>query len=146
MKVNTNKILSLLMVCLLTTAIASAQTKSEKQVGEAVETLKKAMLDGDRSQLEAVAAEKLSYGHSGGKVEDKAAFVESIASGKSDFVSIDFTNQTIQVSGKTAVVRHHLSAKTNDGGSPGTVSLNILLVFQKQHGKWLLLARQAVKG
>lgn len=146
MKINTNKVLSLLIVCLLTTAIVSAQTRDEKQVAAAVETLKKAMIDGDRSQLEAVAAEKLSYGHSGGKVEDKAAFVESIASGKSDFVSIDLTNQTIQVSGKTAVVRHHLSAKTNDGGNPGTVSLNILLVFQKQHGKWLLLARQAVKG
>ncbi|WP_374166583.1 nuclear transport factor 2 family protein [Arcticibacter sp. MXS-1] len=123
-----------------------AQTKSEKEVAAAVETLTKAMIDGNRSALEAVASKNLSYGHSGGKVEDKATFVESIASGKSDFVTIDLTNQTVQVSGNTAIVRHHLAASTNDGGKPGNVSLNILLVFQKQQGKWLLLARQAVKA
>jgi ketosteroid isomerase-like protein len=103
------------------------------------------MISGDKVSLEAITANELSYGHSGGSVEDKVAFVEKIASGKSDFVTIQLTDQTVKVSGKTAVVRHHLSATTNDNGKPGTVELNILLIFQKQHGKWLLLARQAVK-
>lgn len=134
-----------MLLCFLTAVAVTAQTKAEKEVAAAVETLKKAMIDGTRSKLEAIAAEKLSYGHSSGKVEDKAAFVESIASGKSDFVTITLSNQTIQVSGNTAVVRHHLDADTNDSGKVGTVSLNIMLVFQKQFGRWVLLARQAVK-
>jgi len=122
-----------------------SQTKSERQVAAAVEQLKKAMIDGSREELEAIASNDLSYGHSGGKIEDKAAFVEAIASGKSDFVTIDLTEQTIKVAGKTAIVRHKLSAQTNDGGKPGSVNLNILLVFQKEHGQWKLLARQAVR-
>jgi len=110
-----------------------------------VETLRKAMVDGDKSALEKIAATELTYGHSSGKLEDKAAFVEAIASGKSDFVSIDLTEQTITVSGDVAIVRHKLAAETNDGGKPGSVKLAILTVWKKQGKEWKLLARQAVK-
>jgi ketosteroid isomerase-like protein len=123
----------------------SAQTKDEAAVAVAVEELKKAMVDGDREALNKIAAEKLSYGHSSGLVENKQQFIEKIASGVSDFLSIDFANQTISVSGNAAIVRHELHAKTNDSGKPGEAHLRVLLIFQKQSGKWLMLARQAVK-
>lgn len=124
---------------------AMAQTKDQKAVSDAVEKMRKAMVDGDRAVLESIAADSLSYGHSSGKVENKTEFVENIASGKSDFVTIDLTEQTISVAGNNAIVRHILSAATNDGGKPGTVKLKILLVWVKEKGQWKLLARQAVK-
>ena len=122
-----------------------AQSKDESAVAAAVESLKKAMIDADKAGLQKLTAEQLSYGHSSGKVEDKTTFIENIVSGKSDFVTIDLTNQTIAVSGDAAIVRHTLSATTNDSGNPGSVKLNILLIWQKQKGEWKLLARQAVK-
>jgi len=125
--------------------IAMAQSKEEAAVTAAVENLRKAMIDGDKAGLQNITADQLSYGHSSGKVEDKATFVDNIVTGKSDFVTIDLTNQTIAVSGDAAIVRHTLSATTNDGGNPGSVKLNILLIWQKQKGQWKLLARQAVK-
>jgi ketosteroid isomerase-like protein len=124
---------------------AMAQSKEEAAVGAAIENLRKAMIDGDKSGLQNITADQLSYGHSSGKVEDKATFVDNIVTGKSDFVTIDLTGQTIVVSGDAAIVRHVLSATTNDSGKPGTVKLNILLIWQKQKGQWKLLARQAVK-
>ena len=135
----------LLLLCGLMATAVNAQSKAEKKVASAVETLTAAMVSGVRSDLEDIAADKLSYGHSSGNIENKASFVESIASGKSDFVSIDLTEQSIDVSGKTALVRHKLSAKTNDNGKAGTVKQGVLLVFQKQKGDWKLLARQAFK-
>jgi len=125
--------------------MVKAQSTVETKVLKAVENMRLAMISGDRTALENVAAAELSYGHSSGKLEDKAAFVESIASGKSDFVSIEFRNQTVKVTDKTAIVRHELHAKTNDGGKPGEVHLGILLVWQKQGKDWKLLARQAFK-
>lgn len=125
--------------------IVNAQSKPEKAVLAAVENMRMAMISGERAALEKIAAADLSYGHSSGKIEDKSAFVESIASGKSDFVSIDLKNQTVTLSGKTALVRHELHARTNDGGKPGEVHLGILLVWQKQAGEWKLLGRQAYK-
>jgi ketosteroid isomerase-like protein len=131
-----------LLLLIMTT---QAQSKQETEVANVIERLRIAMVDANRADLNAIASEKLSYGHSTGRVENKQEFVENIASGKSDFVSIELKDQTISVSGNTAVARHELHAKTNDGGKPGEAHIKILLVFQKQGGKWLLLARQAVK-
>ncbi len=125
--------------------VGFSQTKAETAMAAAVETLRKAMVDADKATLEKITAAELSYGHSSGKVEDKAAFIEVLTSGKSDFTKIDLTEQTIKVVDKTAMVRHKLSAETNDGGKLGTVNLNILLIWQKQKGDWKLLARQAVR-
>jgi ketosteroid isomerase-like protein len=135
------------LVCFLSilSLTSFAQTKDETAVAAAVEKLKKAMIDGDRASLNAVASEKLSYGHSGGHVEGREEFVEKIASGKSDFVTIDLSEQTITVSGNVAVVRHLLNATTNDNNTPGTVKLKVLLVWHKEKGGWRMLARQAVK-
>jgi Domain of unknown function (DUF4440) len=125
--------------------IVNAQSKDEISVANAVEKLRKAMINGNKEELENIVSEKLSYGHSGGLVESKAAFVNKIISGQSDFVTIELKDQTIRISGKTAVVRHKLNATTNDNSKPGEVHLFILLIFQKDQKQWKLLARQAVK-
>jgi ketosteroid isomerase-like protein len=138
------KLICLIMIAGIVSG-AQAQSKDEAAVTAAVEFLRKAMIDGDKAGLQNITADQLSYGHSSGRVEDKASFVDNIVTGKSDFVTIDLTNQTISVAGDAAIVRHVLAATTNDGGNPGSVKLNILLVWQKQKGSWKLLARQAVK-
>ena len=139
------KILSLAFVFAFFSASLVAQSKKEKAVAAAVENLRQAMVSGDRTALSNVATEELSYGHSSGLLEDKAKFVEAIASGKSDFVKIDLTEQTIKVVRKTAIVRHNFFAETNNSGTPGTIKLHIMTIWQKQSGQWKLLARQAVK-
>ena len=139
------KYFSLLSFLLVLSAVSVAQEKEEKAVNAAIEKLRKAMLDGERTALENIASDKLSYGHSSGLVENKAEFVEHIASGKSDFVTIDLSEQTITIDKNIAIVRHHLKAETKDNGVPGTANIKILLVFEKEKGEWKLLARQAVK-
>lgn len=124
---------------------AFSQSKDEKAVTDVVEQLRVAMVNADKAALENLTSDKLSYGHSGGHVEGKEEFVQKIVSGASDFVTIDLTEQTISISDKVAVVRHILTAKTNDNGKPGDVHLKVLMVWQKQKGGWKLLARQAVK-
>ena len=111
----------------------------------AVEILKKAMIDANKSQLEAITAKELSYGHSSGKLEDKAAFVEALVSGKSDFVTMDLAEQSIVMVGNTAIVRHWLTGEIIDNGNAANVKLGVMLVWQKQKGQWKLLARQAYK-
>lgn len=125
--------------------VMRAQTADEKAVAAAVETLRKAMVDADKAGLEKITADALSYGHSSGKVENKAAFVEAIVTGKSDFKSIELADQSITISENLALVRHKLTGETNNDGQPGTVNLGVLLVWQKQKGQWKLIGRQAFK-
>ena len=103
------------------------------------------MISGNKTDLENIASNQLSYGHSNGYVEDKKEFVEKLASGKSDFLSITNKEQTVSIVKNTAIVRHILLAETNDNNEPGKVNLKVLLVFVKANGNWKLLARQAVK-
>ena len=106
----------------------SAQTKKENEVAAAVEQLRKAMVDADSIMLEKITLPQLSYGHSGGHIDNKRDFVDKIVSGKSDFVTLEFAGQTIAVSKNVAIVRHTLNAKTNDSGKPGEVHLGVMLI------------------
>jgi hypothetical protein len=134
-----------ILICVLASIQSYPQSKDEKAVADAVEALRKAMIDADKKALEELAAPELSYGHSSGLVEDRAAFVENIVSGKSDFVTIALSEQTVKIIGPTAVVRHKFAADTNNGGTPGKINLAVLLVWQKQKGQWKLLARQTAR-
>jgi len=133
---------SIIVVLLFISTSAFAQ---DADVAKAVETLKQAMLDGNREALEKATHDNLTYGHSSGLIEDKKAFVEALASGKSDFTSIVISDQVITVTGNTATVRHKLSGDVVNAGSPASINLSVLLVFVKEKKEWKLLARQAVK-
>ena len=134
------------MVVIQTTQVLLAQSAEEKKVADAVEVLRKAMISAEKPTLDRITASELSYGHSSGKIEDKAAFIEALTSGRSDFVTIELKDQTIQIIGSTAIVRHKLTAETFNDGVTGNVSLGILLIWQKQKNEWKLLARQAFKS
>jgi ketosteroid isomerase-like protein len=123
-----------------------AQSKQQKQVAEKVEQLRKAMIDGDSVMLDNLAAKSLMYRHSGGHIDDKKEFVNKLAVGKSDFVTIELLDQTISViNNKVVTVFHTLNATTNDGGKPAEVHLFVMLVWEKQQGNWKMVARQAAK-
>lgn len=122
------------------------QSKDETQVAQAVEALRKAMVDPTPASLNALLTDELSYGHSNGLIQDKKAFMEALLSGQSDFVSIELTDQTIKIHGKTAIVRHILTGVTNDNNKPGNVRLAVLTVWVKEQGRWKLIARQAVRA
>ncbi|MFV5694694.1 nuclear transport factor 2 family protein [Flavobacterium sp. LB3P122] len=123
----------------------SFPNREEKTVASRVEILRQAMIDADADKLTALTSRDLSYGHSSGLVQNQAVFIEKIVNGESDFVSIEFQNQTINITGNVAIVRHNLAAHTKDGGIDKDIKIGIMLVWQKQKNKWLLIARQAFK-
>ncbi len=122
-----------------------SKSKEEIAVASRVETLRQAMIDADGTKLKELTSAGLSYGHSSGVVQNQAIFIEKIANGESDFVTIEFQNQTIEIVGDAAIVRHNLAAHTKDGGIDKEIKIGIMLVWQKQKSKWLLIARQAYK-
>ncbi len=122
------------------------QSDEEKAVSTAVETLKKAIVDADKDLLESIAADNLVYGHSNGRVQNKAEFIAEIVSKQpNDYVKVETTDQTIVITGNTAVVRHIYSAETISNGTPGQLKIGNMLIWKNQKGKWRLLARQAYK-
>jgi ketosteroid isomerase-like protein len=126
-------------------SIVVAQSGDEAAVAQAVEAFRNAMLKADRAQFEAMTAEQLSYGHSAGRVEDKTQFINAATSGQSRWKFITLTDQTIQIVGKNAIVRHTLTGETERDGKTNPVKIGVLMIWHKSDGQWQLLARQAVR-
>jgi ketosteroid isomerase-like protein len=122
-----------------------AQSTNEAAVAQAVEAFRNAMLKADRGQFDVLTAAHLSYGHSGGRVETKAQFIDAATSGPSPWKFITLTDQTTNIVGDTAIVRHTLTGETERDGKTTPVKIGVLMVWHKQEGAWKLLARQAVR-
>jgi hypothetical protein len=135
----------LFLYCLLSSSSSFAQSADEKEIADRVETLRKALMTPDKTILENLSAEELSYGHSTGLVEDKAAFIDALVKGKTKLSTVVFSDQTITIAGDAAIVRHKMTADLNNNNTITKVDIIVLLVWQKQNGKWKMLARQAAR-
>jgi ketosteroid isomerase-like protein len=123
----------------------SAQSDDEAVVLQAVAALNKAMLDADRSRLEDLVADQLSYGHSGGMIQTKPQFVDVIVNKETIYKSMTLTEPLTVMAGNNAIVRHVASVEYESGGKAATAKIGVLQVWVRQDARWRLLARQAFK-
>lgn len=124
---------------------ALADPSDETAVKQNVEALRKALLSADKDQLQQLTAAHLSYGHSSGKIQTKAEFVDGVMTRKAVVKSLTFPELTVAVVGDAAIARHIYASESETGGKPNNVRIGVLAVWQKQDGGWKLLARQPYK-
>ena len=144
-----------IVVAALASAVVSASTPAFAQatdtagdtaaVTKAVSDLTQAMLAADKAKLDALTADELSYGHSAGVVQTKAAFIDVIANKQTVYKSIELSSQSVALAGNVAIVRHNWLGESGpaDGSKWSVSKIGILQVWQKKGSDWKLLARQA---
>jgi len=123
----------------------AAVTGDFADVEAAIEAFRKAMLANDREKLEALCAEKLTYGHSTAKVQTKKEFIDDATSGKTTWKSITLTDESTQLVGTNATARFVFTGANESDGKTNAVKIGVLMVWVKEQGKWRLLARQGYK-
>ena len=89
---------------LLQSSSAVAESADEAAVAQAIEALRKAIFGQEKNQLEALCAEQLSYGHSDGRVENKAQFINGVMTRKAILKSLALSDHTITIVGTDAIV------------------------------------------
>ena len=124
---------------------ALAEAGDEAAVKQNVEALREALLKADKTQLERLSAEQLSYGHSDGRVQNKAEFIDGVMTRKATVKSLNFPDLKIAVAGDAAIARRLYESESETDGKPNSVRIGTLQVWQKQGGNWKLLARQGYK-
>ena len=127
--------------------VSCAQNSSndEGQITAGVDSLYEAMVSKDKTSLENLTAKNLTYGHPSATLENKGQYVSAVMTGSFEFISITPVDQSIEISGDTAIVRHIFEAKGVNDGTPTDVRIGVMMTWQKQKGNWILLARQAYK-
>jgi ketosteroid isomerase-like protein len=131
----------------LVSSRAFAATGNEAAVAKNVEAFRAGQAAQDAKTLTALCAPELSYSHSDGHIEDKATFVANATNGKSKVLSLEYQDTSVRVVGDAAIVRFHWVGKSQAvaDGKVSDTNLAILMIWQKQHGAWKLLARCSTK-
>jgi len=103
---------------------SAAESADQVAVDKAVEALRKALLEKNKAGLEQLTADQLSYGHSSGKVQSKAEFVDGVMMSKAVTKSIAFPELTVAVVGDTAIARH-LSESEMETDRPAEIASTV---------------------
>lgn len=135
-----------LAVMLALSPVMSAQSgKAEQQVLQAEKDRFAAMVKGDRSALEKLLADDLTYTHSTALLETKEQFIKSVTSGNIDYVSIvpSETDSKVRVNGNTAIVNGVAAVNVIDTGKDRKIRIRYTTVYTNRGGAWLLQAWQS---
>ncbi len=124
-----------------------AQNKEQNDLIKIVEELHQFIfIKKDSSALERIFAKEITYGHSGGKLENRKEAIEDISHNQSTYTNISIDSIDVLFNGKTAVSRYVLKGdETNKNNKLTHLHLNILMTWIKEKNKWKMFARQAVK-
>ena len=136
-----------LAIGLLSAIPAFAASPDEEAVAKNVEAFRAAQVAADAKAFDALCAPELSYGHSDGRVEDKAAFIANATNGKSKWLSLKYQEPKIRVVGSAAIVRFHWLGEQESvaDGKKSSTNLHILMNWQKQGADWKLLTRASTR-
>ena len=89
----------------------------------------------------------LSYGHSNGWVETKAEMIKNLETGYTSYKSIKEDSLQVTINENVAHARFVGDYEVSlNGGSPVVYHLKVLEVWVRKGKRWLLFARQAVRG
>ena len=102
-----------------------------------------AMVSVDLNVLGSLLADDLTYTHANGVTQDKAAYLEFMASGKVTYASLSVEIHTAKRLGETVILTGRLNAEANLGGQTRALANLFTKVLVKQAGKWCLSAWQS---
>lgn len=139
------RVFYLFTLLLMLGTAAKAQSADEKAIAEAGKQLNQGLITRNTKLLEMLVAPELSYGHSNGNIEDRAAFIKAIFDGHIHYISIAVSKQVIHVTGDNAVTRHIQDLKLIKDGKPTNLKIGNVLVWHKYNGKWKLTVKQGYK-
>jgi hypothetical protein len=124
---------------------APALADDEAAVTQAVEALRKAVLEQNKGDLDKLTVEQLSYGHSSAVVQNKAEFIDGVMTRKATVKSLTFPELKVMMAGNNAIARHRYVSESEQDGKTTNIDIGILEVWAKADGGWKLLARQGYK-
>jgi hypothetical protein len=128
-------------------SLHAAEDKSIAAVRAADEERMAAIKAGDRARMDAIFSNELYYAHSNGKVDNKAAYIDSIVNKITVYNSFDYKKRDFKVVGPGVVMMTaHVIINVTSNGATVDNDLNIIAVFREENGKWRFYAWQSSKN
>jgi hypothetical protein len=104
-----------------------------------------AQVDVDAKVLDQLLDDGLEYVHSNGELDSKKSFIDSLASGKRDYVSSAPTIETVRIFGDTAVIRGKAKVTVADNGQSKDLHIGYTDVWLWKDGRWQMTAWRSTR-
>ncbi|MES1243307.1 MAG: nuclear transport factor 2 family protein [Acidobacteriota bacterium] len=122
------------------------KTAEESAVRAADARRIEAMVQGDTKALAPLLAPGLTYVHSSGDLENREHFLETIGTGRLDYVSLVPSDVAVRVLGNTAVITGKADVKLVFQGKENALVLRFTSVwFKSPDAGWQMLAWQSTR-
>jgi hypothetical protein len=113
-------------------------------VRSADDTRVTATVAANREKLDAIFSDNLIYTHSSGAVNNKAAYMDAIVSGKTKYFSIVYESRSFEaVAPGIVLMRGRCTIHSANSGQPVENYLAFLGVWREENGAWRFLAWQS---
>lgn len=126
---------------------AVAQTADETKLIATVKEFHQALVQQNTIAINQQTDKALSYGHSNGWIQNKKDMIKDFETGYISYESIKEDSITVLMNENMANVRFvaEITAKVR-GTTVNNYHLKVLEVWVKKSKRWVLFARQAVRG
>jgi hypothetical protein len=104
-----------------------------------------ANIDADSRVLGQVLDDALEYVHSNGEVNTKAEFIESLTSGKRDYIATTFDIQNVRILGDVAIIRGSAKVTVADNGQSKDLELGYTDVWVWKDKRWQMTAWRSAR-
>jgi Domain of unknown function (DUF4440) len=105
----------------------------------------KANVDADATALGQLLDDALEYVHSTGEVNTKQEFIDSLVSGKRDYVSTTFEIQGIRFIGDVAIIRGNANVTVADNGASRDLDIGYTDVWVWKDKRWQMTAWRSAR-
>lgn len=136
----------LTILCLLFFVGVFAQTTDEEKLTATVKEFHQALVKKNTISINQQTDKALSYGHSNGWVETKTDIIKDLETGYISYQSYTEDSIVVAINGTMANVRFIADITATMKATTNTFHLKVLEVWVKKGKRWVLFARQGVKG
>lgn len=136
----------LLAIVLFFQAVAVAGQTDEQKLTATVKEFHQSLVNGAIASINQQTDKALTYGHSNGWVETKTDMIRNLETGYLDYNSFEEDSMKVTVNGTLAHARFVANINVTMNGNTATYRLKVLEVWVRKGKRWILFARQAVRG
>ena len=127
------------------TAARAQDAAAEQAVRQAEEQRCEALTHGDLATVERLMSDDSTYIHSSGEVQNKAAFIGDLKSGKRVYKGLNASDVQIRVYGNTAVLTERTDLRVTNAGKDLQFPMRVTAVYVNHGGQWQMVTYQSTR-
>ncbi len=103
-----------------------------------------ATISADRTRLEQILSDQLTYAHSNGKLDTKVSLIDALLARRMVYDGIEYRERIfVPITAGAALMRGRAILHVRAGQQPLALDVNYLAVWRQEGGAWRMLAWQS---